>query len=593
MEATKVIETKTVNGLVSEATRRNWARLGVDANKRKCTARANKRLSDKHIMPKESFNDQKNIPYIEHFAQYAQENNFTIGEIVFSVGLELMRRVNVAPDNINFIFSEYSNIFQERNIEECYLPDEADLLSLIYQYMQTEGEKNVKGSYYTPKDVVIDMVKDIKLSPEDKVLDPCCGGGVFLLNIPNIRPEQIYGVDLDPIAVMISQINFYLKFPTTHVRPKIFCADFLEQSDLFTICAAEYRQHILGNNFNYIITNPPWGGANSNNHKHKVITSGETFSLFLVKAYSQLRDHGIMRFLLPDSILNVKTHQDIRKYLLENTNLTRIKSYGDTFAGVMTRYIALETQKNPIDAEIMLVGDKESSTLSKATLTSQNYFSINFTNSKDNGILNKIKEKKAYDLTKATWALGIVTGDNKHKLLDERRDGLEPIYTGKEIMPYKLKTAKKYILYDRASFQQVAKDEIYRAPEKLAYKFISNKLTFSIDTSRQLFLNSANLLIPNIPGMSINTVAAFLNSELYQFFYQKSFGGIKVLKSNLLLLPFMSLTKQQNKCIDDMVCDIIDNKQSSELELQRYIYRLFNISDEEVVYIKGELYGNT
>lgn len=69
--------------------------------------------------------------------------------------------------------------------------------------MQTEGEKNVKGSYYTPKDVVIDMVKDIKLSPEDKVLDPCCGGGVFLLNIPNIRPEQIYGVDLDPIAVTI------------------------------------------------------------------------------------------------------------------------------------------------------------------------------------------------------------------------------------------------------------------------------------------------------------------------------------------------------------------------------------------------------
>jgi len=591
MEVTKATGTKIVSNLVSEATRRNWARLGVDADRRKCVARANKRLSDRHIMPKESFDSQNNIQYIECLAQYAQDNNLTTNELIFSIGLELMRRANVARENVDFIVSEYSDAIRECNIRECFLPNETNLLSLIYQYMQTEGEKNVKGSYYTPKDVAIDMVKDIELSPKDKVLDPCCGGGVFLLNIPNIKPEQIYGVDLDPIAVMISRINFFLKFPTAHVRPKIFCANFLEQTDLFSRYNTEYQQNILDNNFDYIITNPPWGGAN-NDYRCNIITSGETFSYFLVKSYSKLCDNGVMRFLLPDAILNVKTHQDIRKYLLKNTNLSRIKSYHGAFTGVMTHYVALETQKSPISAEIVLEGDKENSTLDKSTLTSKNYYSINFITYKDTRILNKIKDKKTHDLSKAVWALGIVTGDNKHKLFDEMHDGLEPIYTGKEIVPYKLKAAKKYILYDRASFQQVAKDEIYRAPEKLAYKFISNKLTFSIDTSGQLFLNSANLLIPNIPGMSINTVAAFLNSELYQFFYQKSFGGIKVLKSNLLLLPFMSLTKEQDSYISNLVNGLIDDKQDKNIELQQYIYKLFNITNEEVIYIKGELYGN-
>lgn len=592
MEVTRAAEARIVDDIVSKATRRNWARLGVGADKRRCATRANKRLSDRHIMPKESFDDQKNVQYIEHLAQYAQDNGLTINELVFSVGLELMRRANVTQENIDFIVSKYSDKIRERDIRECYLPHETNILSLIYQYMQTEGEKNAKGSYYTPKDVVMDMVKDIELLPEDKVLDPCCGGGVFLLNVPNIKPEQIYGVDLDPIAVMISQINFFLKFPVTHVRPKIFCANFLEQADLFLRHSAEYQQTILDNSFDYIITNPPWGGAN-NDYRCNVVTSGETFSYFLVKSYSKLCDNGVMRFLLPDAILNVKTHQDIRKYLLESTNLSRIKSYQGTFTGVMTRYVALETKKSPISTAIVLEGDKENSTLDKSTLTSKNYYSINFITSKGARILNKIKDKKTHDLSKAVWALGIVTGDNKHKLFDEMRDGLEPIYTGKEIIPYKLKAAKKYILYDRTSFQQVAKDEIYRAPEKLAYKFISNKLTFSIDTSGQLFLNSANLLIPNIPSMSINTVAAFLNSELYQFFYQKSFGGIKVLKSNLLLLPFMSLTKEQDAYMSGLVNDLIDGKQNKNIELQQYIYGLFNITNEEVLYIKGELYGNT
>ena len=156
------------------------------------------------------------------------------------------------------------------------------------------------------------MVSDIKLKPNDKVLDPCCGSSAFLLNIPNIKPKQIFGSDIDPIAVMISRVNYFLKFPKTTNSPKIYEADFLESLSLLNMQENDFQKNINSNSFDYIITNPPWGAVSTNNHfSSKNILSGEMFSLFLVKSFESLKDGGNMRFLLPQSILNVKISGNI------------------------------------------------------------------------------------------------------------------------------------------------------------------------------------------------------------------------------------------------------------------------------------------
>lgn len=172
---------------------------------------------------------------------------------------------------------------------------------------------------------------------------------------------------------------------------------------------------------------------------------------------------------------------------------------------------------------------------------------INVLSSEDIKILEKVKSLGKYNLGQSDWALGVVTGDNKNKLKKNYSVGYEKIYTGKEILPYRLKTPTNYILYDRKQLQQVAKDEYYRAKEKLVYKFISNKLVFAYDDSGSLFLNSANILIPNIPNMSVKTVLAFLNSELYQYMYIVLFSEIKVLKGNLIELPFPQISSEMDK----------------------------------------------
>ena len=578
---------------VSVATKRNWKRLGANNKKERCSTRANKRMSEKTIIPKESFDDIANIPMIENIANIIKTSSYAVDNALFSLGVNLMNRAKVSASNLAYLEKEYDlEIIDE--LMTMRLPNEGDLLGLVYQCIQTEGEKNIKGSYYTPKKVVQSMVSDIKLKPNDKVLDPCCGSSAFLLNIPNIKPKQIFGSDIDPIAVMISRVNYFLKFPKTTNSPKIYEADFLESLSLLNMQENDFQKNINSNSFDYIITNPPWGAVSTNNHfSSKNILSGEMFSLFLVKSFESLKDGGNMRFLLPRSILNVKTHQDIRKYLLKTTNLKEIRLHPGSFSGVMTQYISLEAEKNKKTASTFtIIDNKNEYRIEKKSLTAQNHFVINTIDSTDREILDKVFSKKKYDLSSSIWALGIVTGNNKEKLFDGPRVGFEPIFTGKEIMPFKLKDAKKYIHYDRSNFQQVAKDEIYRADKKLVYKFISKKLVFSIDDSGQLFLNSANILIPQVPNMSINSVAAFLNSELYQYLHKKMFGEIKILKSSLLALPFIEITAKQDEELSSKVENILQSDREDYPDLQKYIYNLFDIDDYQINHIKGELYGS-
>lgn len=137
----------------------------------------------------------------------------------------------------------------------------------------------------------------------------------------------------------------------------------------------------------------------------------------------------------------------------------------------------------------------------------------------------------------------------------------------------------------------MAKEKYYRAKEKLVYKFISNKLVFAYDNTASLFLNSANILIPQIPNMSIKTVLGFLNSELYQYLYCTLFSEIKILKGNLIELPFIGITQEQDNLISSYVQNILNGNDNYIINVQEEIYKLFNINDLQIKYIKEKING--
>jgi len=184
---------------------------------------------------------------------------------------------------------------------------------------------------------------------------------------------------------------------------------------------------------------------------------------------------------------------------------------------------------------------------------------------------------------------GKFDNNNKNKLKEEYLKGSEAIYTGKEICHYVLKPAKKYIVYDRTKLQQVAPEKYYRADEKLVYKFISKKLVFAYDNTKSLFLNSANILIPSINTMSIKTVMAYLNSELFQYLYSKLFGQVKILKGNLTFLPFPQITQKQNNDIVEIVNEFLKGNYKKNNLLQNMIFESYNLNIKQIQHIKNEI----
>ena len=96
----------------------------------------------------------------------------------------------------------------------------------------------------------------------DKVLDPCCGSGNFLieiiktiLNSPNSEVDKIkavkkvYGCDINPISVCLTKINilYLLKERFISIDQNFKITDFLFQDE-----------EKVKKDFDLIIGNPPW-----------------------------------------------------------------------------------------------------------------------------------------------------------------------------------------------------------------------------------------------------------------------------------------------------------------------------------------------
>jgi len=370
--------------------------------------------------------------------------------------------------------------------------------------------------------------------------------------------------------VMIAKINLLLKFPEEEFEPQIYCCDYLNAINAPKALKASY-----------IISNPPWGAAIFD-EKGNPISTRESFSFFFEKAFNQLVDGGTIRFLLPESVLNVKTHRNFRKFLLENTDIQSITLYNGSFSGVQTKYIDIAVchskarrGEEPAKRYVNVNESGLSRLVSEDAFYLTKNLNFNLLSNSDLEKVKKILSKGKYTLKESIWGLGIVTGDNKKHLKPKQGRGMEPIYTGKEIEAYTLKQPRYFVKYKRADYQQVAKDEIYRTDEKLVYKFISKNLVFAYDGSGSLFLNSANILIPRIPGMSIKTVLAFLNSETFKFLYKSLFGEIKILKGNLMELPFPEISPETNENLTKLVDEVLKGNNKALNKIDVLIYNLY------------------
>lgn len=524
------------------------------------------RLNSSHTIPSHYIESEG----VSKFLTQLLEVDAPKEQILYSLGIQLLKNKS-NPATRKFLKEFDFELIHFENVPK----GEFDLLGSAYQFLNSKMENLEKGSFYTGGDVATDFVYDLTFSNGEILFDPACGSGAFLFR-SQAPSSQIYGIDSDSTAIMIAKFNYFIKFPDAEY-PNLYCEDFFSWFSL----NEEKR-------FDYIIGNPPYG-ANLDLSKipTQYVSSGESFSFFIEFGYWLLKENGVFRYLLPEAVLNVKRHTDIRNFILKHANLKRVKRYSKKFTGVMSDVYMIEL--NHVKTKNMIFEDGESTSIPKAIFKGlKNQIFVNL-NSADIGIIQKVEQREGFDLSKSIFGLGVVTGDNKTKLFPEPRDGMELIYTGKEVEKYTLLPARNYIFFERSNLQQVAPDEIYRAPIKLIYKTISKYLKVAIDTSGSLSTNSANIIIPTFKEFDVYSLLGLLNSDLYSYLHLKLFGGVnKIAKENLMALPLPKLSQKQDLELKNLVLKAIENKNDSLV--QDFInYEIFDLNIEQIQYISEAL----
>lgn len=473
-----------------------------------------------------------------------------------------------------------------------------DTLGLLYQSLRAMGSRKASGSYYTPATLAKRLVEKHlpALFPHQTVFDPSCGTGIFLLQMPDILPlKNIYGNDINPLCVTLTRINLALKYHITSkeeleiLQRNITVSDFLQEK------AAASR-----NTYDMIIGNPPWGAKLSAQEKKAyrnqftcaVGSSVEIYDLFIEQSLNYLNPNGVLAFVLPEAILTVNSHTPVRELLLKNTCVHSVEYLGEAFEQVHCPSIIFAVQKSTArpffkDVTVTLSDCSMYSTCIERTIYADSFnFGITDT---EYQLLQKISSCPSVTtlVEQAGFALGIVTGNNAELLHKTPAPGLEPVIKGSDISKYHINSISGYVEFNPESFQQTAPEEFYRAPEKLIYRFINKQLIFAYDNTGLLSLNSCNILIPHIPGLSVKYILAVLNSSVAQFFFEKKFRSVKVLRSHLEQIPIpMANEETQEEIVKLVDILMISNEFSQEYKetykfLDHKIAKLFSLTQEE------------
>lgn len=502
--------------------------------------------------------------------------DFLNGKYADNPYISLVDDLAVRKSNIISVIKDYPELF---NITYQY-KDCEDILGLLYISLKNLGNRKATGSYYTPTSVVEKLCQ--KLFSMNNyhgrtVLDPCCGTGNFILQLPaEIDYNNVYGNDIDSICVKIARINFALKYSISDrkvIDNHITERDFLSFSDAIK--------------YDFIIGNPPWGYEFSDLEKKRlrekyssaIGANIESYDVFIEQAVNNLTDKGVLSFLLPEAVLNVKAHSEIRKVMLQSNSFQYIYFLGNVFDKVQCPCVILQMLHTgtPLSTIGMNVNDgkREFSIMTQRSVNAECFSFL--TSDEEYEILNKLElsDNKITLAGQADFALGIVTGNNKEYISSEKRSDNEMILKGSDIYKFKFNETENYIEFKPESFQQIAPIKYYRAKEKLLYRFICNQLVFAYDDKQTLSLNSCNIVIPNVEGMRIKYIMAILNSKVAQFYFKKRFNSVKVLRSHIEQIPIPNVSeKEQDKLIKYVDCIISSS--------QKDIAKLYHVMDQEI-----------
>lgn len=433
-----------------------------------------------------------------------------------------------------------------------------DTLGLIYQTVKQLTNAQGEERYYTPEYLSDICVSTLDISQGRVFLDPCCSSGNLLLRLLKRGADvnNLFGCDLDEFSVTLARVNLYLN---SYDLTDEFLKVHLKKGDGIT-----YRCSVQPD---VVISNPPYSVIEDDTiccRYQKTLKSAARKRPFLADLFVErylkvLKENGLIHFILPEAILSVASHAIVRSEIEKTARVKAVRYLGDVFHDVQSHSIILTLEKSkhryPKGEVIVNIKDRSYVIRRERPLMDFN-FRIQDSEAK---ILKRIDESKncVYLKDHATFVMGIVTGSNERSLKTKKSDDTQCVIRGFDIHKFYLDTPDNYVSSDYSSFQQMAKETMYRKKGRIIYRFISRYPVCAIDDSQLLTLNSANFFILNDVILDPYYVVGILNSSLMKFYFEKKFSQLKVLRSHLESVPFILCDKESKDEIVSLVKKIM------------------------------------
>lgn len=213
---------------------------------------------------------------------------------------------------------------------------EAEALAAAYEerLAADRAGRRAKGAFYTPPELV-DWVLDRAVPPgTQRVLDPACGTGHFLVAAARIvGVAGVFGSDLDAEAVAIARERLAAADPSVPVAQ-------LERQ----VRVADGLTAWTGERFDAVVGNPPFlgqlkrGTATAGPRAHRLGAYTDTSAVFLHRALDLVADGGTVALVQPLSILAARDATAVRAAVAERGRVAELwVSDGAEFDGAAVR----------------------------------------------------------------------------------------------------------------------------------------------------------------------------------------------------------------------------------------------------------------
>jgi type I restriction enzyme M protein len=303
--------------------------------------------------------------------------------------------INLDAESICYVVGELQNYY--------IMEADRDAIGDAFEVFIGPALRGAEGQFFTPRNVIKMMVEILNPKPGEKIIDPACGSGGFLIcaleKIWNCLKEEakkkgwserqlfkrevevatdcFRGVDKDAFLAKVSKAYMAL---VGDGRGGVFCANSLNRPEDWPY---GLRDKVKMGSFEVVMTNPPFGnkivvkGAPllsqfELGYKWKHDKKSGEFKktsklhenqppqlLFLERCLQLLKTEGRLGIVLPESILGNPSYEYIISFLLENTRLVAIVTMpealfktsgkGGTHTKVCTLFLANEKSSAPYD----------------------------------------------------------------------------------------------------------------------------------------------------------------------------------------------------------------------------------------------------